>query len=130
VPEAAAGLAGLLAMADAAGVLPPWCEWRGPDGLAAAVPDPVQRRRLEAACWPVPVSIFDEVPAVPQAWPDVPCAYLSLGDERSAAAAESRGWPTRRKPSGSHLDVVTAPEAVAALLAELAGAAGLTADGA
>jgi hypothetical protein len=107
------------------GLLPPWCEWWGEGALERLVPDPVARHHLEAACWPVPRSLFDEVTPVPRRWPDAPCAYLRLseGYDQDAREAEGLGWPCRRR-SGSHLDPVVRPADVAADLLALAEAAG------
>jgi hypothetical protein len=103
------------------GLLPPWCEWWGEGLLEALVPDPVARHHLEAACWPVPRSLFDEVSPVPERWPDAPCCYLRCSDgyEEDALEAERRGWLCHRR-AGSHLDPVTDPGGVVGDLLVLA----------
>lgn len=107
------------------GLLPPWCEWWGAGVLEDLVPDPVVRRHLEATCWPVPVSLFDEVPPMPSRWPDVPCAYLRCSEayDGAAATAEREGWPCVRR-DGTHLDPVTRPDDVADGVLALAEAVG------
>lgn len=107
------------------GLLPPWCDWWGPEVLETVVPDPQARRRLEAECRPVPLGLFHEVPPVPAAWPDAPCGYLCSTYEAEAGAAEARGWPVLRRPGGSHLDPLVAPSEIAGLLVALVDRIGL-----
>lgn len=114
-------------LVDADGVLPPWCDWWGDGALMGLVPEPVVRRRLESECWPVPASLFDEVPPVPSGWPEAPCAYLCSTYVAEALEAEGRGWPVRRREGGSHLDVLGAPDDIADALVALAAAAGIDA---
>jgi hypothetical protein len=111
---------------DDDGILPPWCEWWGEGVLEGLVPDPVARHHLEAACWPVPRSLFDEVAPVPPHWPEAPCAYLQLTDsyDEDADQARARRWVVRRR-RGTHLDPVTNPGALCDELLDVARAAGL-----
>jgi pimeloyl-ACP methyl ester carboxylesterase len=101
------------------GVLPPWHEWFPPGALAELVPDPVRRRHLIAEIRRLPVAYFDE-PAPPARFADsVACAFLRLGAPFDAAAdkAQRLGWWVTRR-DWDHLRMVSAPDAVADLIAQ------------
>jgi Alpha/beta hydrolase family len=101
------------------GVLPPWHEWFPPGALAELVPDPVRRRHLIAEIRRLPVAYFDE-PAPPARFAHwVACAFLRLGAPFDAAAdkAQRLGWWVTRR-DWDHLRMVSAPDAVADLIAQ------------
>jgi pimeloyl-ACP methyl ester carboxylesterase len=101
------------------GVLPPWHEWLPPGALADLVPDPARRERLIAETPRLPVAYFDE-PAPPARFTEsVACAFLRLGPPFDPAAdkAQRLGWWVARR-DWDHLRMVSAPEAVADLIAQ------------
>jgi hypothetical protein len=99
------------------GLLPPWHEWFPSGVLEALVPDQMRRRRLIAEVPRLPLAYFDE-PA-PLAQFEVACAFIRLGAPFDAAAdkAERLGWWVARR-EWDHLRMLTAPEAVADLIAQ------------
>ncbi|HUD39627.1 MAG TPA: alpha/beta hydrolase [Streptosporangiaceae bacterium] len=116
-PELAAGLR---AMANLDGWLPPWPKWWEADELGGLLPDQALRERFEAECPPLPLALFDEVHPLAPDWDAIPGAYLLLseGYEDSAADARTRGWPVLERLS-DHLAPVTDPVAVADAVADL-----------
>lgn len=83
----------------------------GDPAIAAAVTGWVRPRGHEFYVEPLPM---------PQDWPDAPCGYLQLSDERPTLArtARSRGWPVLRRDVG-HFGVWSEPAEVADSLLEL-----------
>ncbi len=72
----------------------------------------------------LPLSYFHDRVPMPQDWTQGHCAYLCLSDEtggESAARARSYGWPVAAIRGAHHLSIVTDPEAVTAVLLDLAG---------
>jgi pimeloyl-ACP methyl ester carboxylesterase len=113
-PPLAAQLRGLAA----GGLLPPWHEWFPPEALEELVPDPDRRQRLIDEIPRLPLAYFDE-PAPPARFaPPVACALLRLGApfDRAADKAERLGWWVARR-DWDHLRMLTAPDAVADLIA-------------
>jgi len=108
-------------LAGADGRLPPWSQWWGPDALAELIPDDGVRARIEAELTTVPAALFDEPVPTPPGWRGEACAYVCFTYEDEAAAAEQRGWPTRRL-GGHHLHLVTHPAEVATALVDLTSA--------
>jgi hypothetical protein len=101
------------------GLLPPWHEWFPPAALEQLVPDRARRRHLIAEIPRLPLAYFDE-PAPPARFAEsVACAFLRLGAPFDAAAAEAErlGWWVARR-DWDHLRMITAPRAVADLIAQ------------
>lgn len=108
------------------GMLPPWHEWFPPDALEELVPDASRRGRLTAEIPRLPLAYFDE-PAPPALLAkSVACGLIRLGPPFDPAAdkAERLGWWVARR-DWDHLRMVTAPEAVAGLIAEAISAMGV-----
>lgn len=103
------------------GRLPPWSSWWGPDVLAGLLPDPDQRARLAADEPRLPLACYDHAVPVPAGWEPAAVGYLRLSGayRDDAAEAARRGWPVREL-DGTHLDLVTRPAEVAALVEDLA----------
>jgi hypothetical protein len=101
------------------GLLPPWHEWFPPGSLEALVPDQARRRRLIAEIPRLQVAYFDEPAPPAQFAKSVACAFLRLGPAFDPAAdkADRLGWWVVRK-DWDHLRMLTAPEAVADLIAQ------------
>jgi hypothetical protein len=101
------------------GVLPPYDEWFPPGTLAELVPDPVRRERLIAESPRLPVAYFDEPAPSVRFAESVACAFVRLGAPFDAAAdkAERLGWSVMRR-DWDHLRMLSAPEAVADLIAQ------------
>ncbi|MFP3989996.1 alpha/beta fold hydrolase [Streptomyces sp. E11-3] len=108
-------------LADQDGPLPPWTTWFAERDVAAMLPDPEVRRRVEEEQPRLPLAHFEQTLPAVDGWRRLPCAYLRFSPayESVAAAARARGWPVTVLPGG-HLHQVVAPEAVAAYL--MAGA--------
>ena len=89
--------------------------------MQSMVPDADRRATIEADVPRLPIRYYDHVTYVPTGWPQVPAAYLLLSEAYRDAAedARSRGWPVRELHR-KHLHMVVDPEAVAAVLVELA----------
>ncbi len=101
------------------GVLPPYHEWFPPGTLAELIPEPARRERLIAENPRLPLAYFDE-PAPPVRFAEsVACAFLRLGAPFDAAAnkAQRLGWWVARR-DWDHLRILSAPEAVADLIAQ------------
>jgi alpha/beta hydrolase family protein len=101
------------------GLLPPWYEWFPRGALAGLVPDPVRRRRLVAEIPRLPLAYFEE-PAPPARFAEsVACAFVRLGAPFDPAAdkAQRLGWWVTRR-DWDHLRMLSAPEAVADLIAQ------------
>lgn len=103
------------------GTLPAWSTWWGDDVMQALVPDDVRRAQLEAELPVVPIAFFEVPMVVPAGWPRHPSSFLLLSETYRADAerARSLGWPVTER-LGAHLDIVTAPEAIAPLIVDLA----------
>lgn len=102
------------------GTLPPWHEWWGPGVIDGFVPDPDRRAQVVAEILPVPYAVFEEpLPDVPD-WPAAPCAYLRLSEAYAVeeATASGMGWPVTGV-HGTHLELVSSPERVAAAMLDL-----------
>jgi pimeloyl-ACP methyl ester carboxylesterase len=101
------------------GLLPPWHEWFPPGSLEALVPDQARRRRLIAEIPRLQLAYFDE-PAPQVRFADsVACAFVRLGSgfDRAADKADRLGWWVARR-DWDHLRMLSAPEAVADLIAQ------------
>ena len=116
--------AGFLALLDdlsvQAGLLPPWHEWWPASTMERLLPDPAERETLTRDVPRVPRSFYDHAVPLPDEWWTAPAAYLQLSPayDEDRARAESYGWPTASL-DGQHLDLVTRPAEVAALVREL-----------
>jgi pimeloyl-ACP methyl ester carboxylesterase len=101
------------------GVLPPYHDWFPPGTLDELVPDPVRRQRLIAESPRLPVAYFDEPAPSARFAESVSCAFVRLGAPFDLAAdkAERLGWWVTRR-DWDHLRMLSAPEAVADLIAQ------------
>jgi hypothetical protein len=101
------------------GLLPPYDGWFPPGTLADLVPDPVRRERLIAESPRLPVAYFEEPAPSARFAESVACAFVRLGAPFDAAAdkAERLGWWVTRG-DWDHLRMLSAPEAVADLIAQ------------
>jgi Alpha/beta hydrolase family len=101
------------------GMLPPWHEWFPRRALEELVPDSARRGRLIAEVPRLPLAYFDEPAPDALLAKSVACALIRLGAPFDPAAdkAERLGWWVTRR-EWDHLRMVTAPEAVADLIAQ------------
>lgn len=111
----------LSTLAGADGMLPPWSEWFGPDTMAELVPDAERRAAVVADLPRLSLAYFEDVVPTPPPTPAVTYVLLSEIYRPDAEAAAARGWPVVEHP-GAHLDIVTAPDPIAATLTDLAAA--------
>jgi hypothetical protein len=100
-------------------VLPPWTSWWPEDELAAAVPDPDDRRILAGQAPALPASFYDYAVPAPEGWEPAHRVYLQLSPAYASAAdqASQRGWQVVRRP-GRHLDLLNEPADTAQLIVE------------
>lgn len=101
------------------GHIPIWTE----NMLIRVIPDPQKRHTFVFELQPVPLAVYEEPIAVPENWPDAPCAYLSFSnsntyDEDIKQALERR-WAFSEMP-GYHFHMLVDPEGVAERLVTLA----------
>lgn len=103
------------------GVLPPWDTWFGGGAIDALISDPAERAAFSANLPRVPLAYLEAVAPAGEAWRARPCGYLQLSEACAAEAdeAERLGWPLRRERL-NHLAMLTHPDRVAAVLAEMA----------
>jgi hypothetical protein len=96
------------------GLLPPWTAWWGESDVAALFPDADLRSEVEAEQPRMPLTYYDHLPPAPRDWTAPPSAYVWFGQpyDKAARQAAALGWPTVHLP-GSHLHMLTDPEAVA-----------------
>ena len=101
------------------GRLPPWNDWFPPGVLEELVPQPALRREFVAEIPRLPVAYFEEPAPAMRALDTRRCAFLRLSAayDHAADEAEHRGWWVVRK-DWDHLRMLTAPEAVADLIAQ------------
>ncbi len=101
------------------GLLPPWHEWFPSGSLEVLVPDEARRRRLIAEIPRLRVAYFDEPAPPAQFAKSVARAFLRFGPPFDPAAdkAERLGWWVVRR-DWDHLRMLSAPEAVADLIAQ------------
>jgi hypothetical protein len=104
------------------GVLPPWSEWFGPDGMREQIPDARKREIVSAELPTLPLSYFQARVPVPAGWTSTRCGYVLLSDAyaEEASKAAASGWPVVRLP-GAHLDIVTHPAVIADAILSVAG---------
>ncbi len=104
------------------GRLPPWSEWFGPAAMADLIPAADRRTIVSAELPRIALSYFEDTVPVPAGWTETRCGYVLLSDAyaEQAARAEASGWPVARHP-GTHLSMVTDPEAVADAIESVAG---------
>jgi hypothetical protein len=107
------------------GMLPPWSEWFGPDGMRELIPDARAREVVSAELPALPLSYFEARVPVPAGWTSTRCGYVLLSEAyaEQAARAAASGWPVARLP-GAHLDIVTRPAAVADAILSVAAGSG------
>lgn len=105
------------------GRLPPWHEWFPPGALDELLPDPTLRRTVTAEIPRLPLAYFEEPAPVTRNWDTLRCAYLRFGAAYYHAAdnAERLGWWVARR-DWDHLRMLTAPDAVADLIASAVSA--------
>jgi hypothetical protein len=103
------------------GTLPKWSSWWSPDVMAALVPDDVRRAQLDAELPEVPLAFYEVAMELPTGWARRSSSFLLLSEAYRAHAdrARSLGWPLTER-LGGHLDIVSAAEAVAPLIVDLA----------
>lgn len=89
--------------------------------MKALVPDDVQRAQLDAELPEVPIAFYEVAMELPTDWPRRPSSFLLLSDAYRADAERARsfGWRVTDR-LGGHLDIMTAPQAVAPLVIDLA----------
>ena len=102
------------------GILPPWDEWFGAEGLVKLVPDAAVRAAFCADLPRLPIAYLEAPAPAGDDLRTVPAAYLQLSDgyAAEAEAAEMRGWAVRREPS-HHLAMLTEPARLVQMLAEM-----------
>ena len=103
------------------GRLPPWHEWFPPGALDELLPDPSLRGTVTAEIPRLPLAYFEE-PA-PATTPAQRCAFLRFSTPYDHAAddADRLGWWVARR-DWDHLRMLTAPDAVADLIASAVSA--------
>ena len=103
------------------GVLPPWDAWFGRRAIAELLPDPELRAGFSADLPRVPLAYLEAIAPSGGVWRDLPAGYLQLSDACASEAdeAEAQGWPVRREIL-HHLAMLTHPDRLAAILAEMA----------
>lgn len=101
---------------EAGGQFPNWTD----EQLQDIIPDAALRRDLLADLRPRGLRFFTERIDAPTGWETKPCAYLQLSAFYSLYAdqAEQLGWPVVRRKA-HHFEMMTQPQAIAALLMEL-----------
>jgi hypothetical protein len=107
----------LLDIADA-GRLPPWNEWFPANAIEELVPQPNVRRQFIAEIPRLPLAYFLERAPVTPSWDTLQFAYMRFSPayDRTADDAERLGWWVIRR-DWDHLRMLTAPDAVADLVA-------------
>jgi pimeloyl-ACP methyl ester carboxylesterase len=107
----------LLDIADA-GRLPPWNEWFAANAIEELVPDPSVRRQFIAEIPRLPLAYFLERAPVTPSRDTLQFAYMRFSPayDRTADDAERLGWWVLRR-DWDHLRMLTAPDAVADLVA-------------
>lgn len=103
------------------GTLPKWSTWWGPDVMRALIPDDARRAQVDAELPGVPIAFYEVAMEFPTDWPRRSSSFLLLSEAYRADAdkARSLGWSLTER-LGGHLDIVSAPEAVAPLIVDLA----------
>lgn len=103
------------------GALPRWGDDWPESVWAYLIPDSALRERFRAELRPTPMALYEERLPLPADWPDAPCAYVRFSDvyQPEADLALARGWVVRTM-AGTHLHMLTEPNAVASVLADLA----------
>ena len=107
------------------GTLPKWSTWWGPDVMRALIPDDTRRAQVDAELPEVPIAFYELTVELPTDWPRRSSSFLLLSEAYRADAdrARSLGWSLTER-LGGHLDIVSAPEAVAPLIVDLARGTG------
>ncbi|HLM28286.1 MAG TPA: hypothetical protein VK360_00060 [Acidimicrobiales bacterium] len=107
------------------GTLPKWSTWWGPDAMRALIPDDTRRAQVDAELPEVPIAFYELTVELPTDWPRRSSSFLLLSEAYRADAdrARSLGWSLTER-LGGHLDIVSAPEAVAPLIVDLARGTG------
>lgn len=107
------------------GRLAPWPTWWAPGELAAELPDEELRAAVCAEAAELPADFHSVAVPVPADWPDGDVGYVQLSPAyaEDAVEARARNWRVTGDGTGRHLDVVTRPEEVLALV-DRAGASG------
>lgn len=102
------------------GTLPRWSTWWGADVMQALVPDDARRSHVDAELPEVPLALYEVPMDLPTDWLRRPASFLLLSEAYRADAdgARSLGWRVTERVGG-HLDIVSAPEAVADLIVDL-----------
>jgi hypothetical protein len=104
-----------------AGGLPSWDTWFGPGAIDTLIEDPGLRAAFSADLPRLPLAYLEATAPAGEAWREVPAGYLQLSEGYAAEAgeAEARGWVVRREQL-HHLAMLTHPDRVAHMLAEMA----------
>ena len=102
------------------GRLAPWNAWFDADPTLRMIPDPGLRASFVAELPRIPFAYLEAVAPAHPAWEALPSAYVQLSRtyDRAAEQAGERGWQVRRALL-HHLAMVSHPEVVAELLADL-----------
>jgi uncharacterized protein YndB with AHSA1/START domain len=108
------------AMADDAGLLPPWTSWWETAELEPLFPSPEWLARVDREAPRLPAAYVRSFLPVPARWIDAPSGYLAFGDTYAAelAAARAAGWPTAAM-DGHHLTLLSDPSGVAERVRDL-----------
>jgi len=112
----------LAGLADADGLLPPWTRWWDDDDIATVLPDPEVLAGIRDDETRMPLAYFRSCLGAPDGWVTHPQAYLALGDTYAEETALARrlGWPTTVLAGALHLHHLVDPDAVAAVVLDLA----------
>jgi hypothetical protein len=88
--------------------------------MTALVPDDVRRAQVDAELPEVPIAFYEVAMEFPTDWPRRSSSFLLLSEAYRADAdkARSLGWSLTER-LGGHLDIVSAPDAVAPLIIDL-----------
>ena len=91
-----------------------WMPRWSSEQLVPFLPDATQRDAFIEHQPLIPTDLYEESIAVPEDWPDAPCAYLSLSNHyrRAVQSATAAGWPLGRLDT-HHFAAMTDPESVA-----------------
>lgn len=117
----------LAGLADPDGLLPPWTRWWSDEDVAAVVPGPRVLAGIRAQEPRLPLSYVRARLGAPVGWQEAPQAYLALGVTYAGELGLARrlGWPAQVLDGAGHLHHLVDPDAVAALVVDLAARLGV-----
>jgi hypothetical protein len=101
-------------------MLPRWSTWWGEGVMEALVPDDRRRALVENELPEVPIAFFDTTVEISTDWLHRSASYVLLSDSyrEDAERARALGWAAMER-LGGHLDIVSAPEAIARVIVAL-----------